>query len=101
MVSVNHPVFTSTMIRYLLSRIGCLMIIAGSLLLVLGIAAERSEQPAFDYLILGIALFFIGLLLWSKLRQKQPRPRRFSIFQHRDRDEKKNSDHGWEDRHYD
>jgi hypothetical protein len=73
------------MIRYLLSRIGCLMILAGSVILMMGIAALRSDQPALNFLAIGVLLFFPGLALWQKLRHRQPRPDRFSLLRRRGR----------------
>jgi len=64
------------------------MALAGSILILIGIAAERSGEPAFDYLFLGIALGLVGILLWNKLRTRAEQPsRRFSLF--RKREEKK------------
>lgn len=75
----------------------------GILLLVLGIAAERSGQPAFNFLILGLFLVIIGVFLWGKLRRKPRRNTRFSLFRKREGDdqaERETSDRRWGD-HYD
>ena len=78
------------------------MILAGGILLLLGAAGELSGQPAFDYLLLGIVLALLGLFLWQQLRQKRDRPRRFSLFRKKskdqERDQSKQTD--WEDNHY-
>ncbi len=93
------------MIRYLLSRVGCLMLIVGSIILVVGIAAERSGQPAFSILLGGGAVTFIGFMLWNKLRKKTSRSPKFSLFRKRNRREERKQDDGWdnpwEDRFYD
>ena len=73
------------------------------LLLVLGIAAERSGQPAFKFLLFGFLLFIAGFFLWNKLRQK-PRPNtRFSLFRKRNREEDvdKSDELGWRDTYED
>lgn len=85
------------MIRYLLSRIGCLMLLVGAVVLVLGIAAESSGEPAFNLVLIGAGLTFLGLLLWSRLRRKQHRNTRFSMFRKRDDREEQESDDEWDD----
>jgi flagellar biosynthesis component FlhA len=98
-VIVRHPVLTvKIMIRHLLSRLGCMFLMVGVLLLVLGIAAERSGQPAFNFLIFGALLFLGGLVLWGKLRQKPRQNTRFSLFRKRkadDQAENELDDRGW------
>lgn len=92
------------MIRYLLSRIGCMMVILGSMILALGIAAESSGAPAFELLFIGGGLSFVGILLWNKLRTKQKRSTRFSLFRRREQREERQSreeDDGWDNRYYD
>jgi len=87
------------MIRYLLSRIGCVMLIFGSIALVVGIAAESSGQPAFNFLSIGLALSFFGFLLWNRLRPKKeqpPRGRRSRNRRGRDPDEEQNHHDDWE-----
>jgi hypothetical protein len=54
------------------------MAVAGAILLIIGIAALRSDQPALNYLFLGFALALVGVLLWNKLRPRTERIRRFS-----------------------
>lgn len=75
------------------------MMLAGAILLMLGVAGERSGQPAFDYLMIGIVLGLAGWFLWQKLRPKRERPRRFSIFRRgsKDRDKDHSKQEGWED----
>ncbi len=89
------------MIRYLFSRIGCLMFLVGAVVLVLGVAAESSGEPAFNLVLIGAGLTFLGLLLWSKLRQKQRRNTRFSMFRKRDDREEQDGDNKWDDRNDD
>jgi len=48
-----------------------MMVIFGSIALVVGIAAESSDQPAFNFLAIGLALSFFGFLLWNRLRPKK------------------------------
>jgi flagellar biosynthesis component FlhA len=76
------------------------MIMVGSIVLVLGIAAECSGQPAFDVLLIGIAVTFSGFLLWNSLRKKR-RSTRFSLFRKRRRENKKDQEEPWEDQWYD
>ncbi len=54
------------------------MAVAGAILLIIGIAALRSDQPALNYLFLGFALALVGVLLWNKLRPRTERTRRLS-----------------------
>jgi uncharacterized membrane protein YfcA len=101
-VSAGHPVFKNDeMIRYLLSRIGCLMMIFGVIVLVVGVAALQSEQPALTLLFVGSVVTFFGHLLWNQLRDKAPRNKRFSVFRNRKREEEGRKDNSWEDRFYD
>lgn len=81
-----------------------MMLILGSMILALGIAAESSGEPAFKLLLIGGGLSFVGILLWNKLRTKQKRSTRFSLFRKRDRREERQSreeDDGWDNRYYD
>ena len=89
------------MIRYLLSRIGCLMFLVGAVVLVLGIAAESSGEPAFTLVLIGAGLAFLGMLLWSKLRRKQRRNTRFSMFRRRENREEQENEDGWDDQYDD
>ena len=86
------------MIRFLLSRIGCMMMIFGIIVLAVGFAAAQSEQPALSYLTLGAAGTFIGFLLWNRLRERVPRSTRFSLFRKRDRRQENEKNDRWEDR---
>ncbi|MDY6866911.1 MAG: hypothetical protein SVT56_03240 [Chloroflexota bacterium] len=77
-----------------------MMVLVGSIVLVLGIAAERSGHPAFDLVLIGIAVTFSGFLLWNSLRKKR-RSTRFSLFRKRRRENKKDQEEPWEDQWYD
>ncbi len=77
-----------------------MMVLIGSIVLVLGIAAERSGQPAFDLVLIGIGVSFIGFLLWNKLRKKR-RSTRFSLFRKRRHDDEEEQEESWEDQWYD
>jgi LPXTG-motif cell wall-anchored protein len=87
------------MIRYLLSRIGCLMFLVGAVILVLGIAAETTGEPAFNLVLIGAGLTFLGLFLWSKVRRKQRRNTRFSMFRRRGGQEEQEVEDEWNDQH--
>ena len=89
------------MIRFLLSRIGCLMMIFGIIVLALGAAAVQSQQPASTLLLVGLGVTVIGGLLWNRLREKPPRNTRFSMFRKRERRADRKKDDEWEDRFYD
>jgi uncharacterized membrane protein YfcA len=89
------------MIRYLFSRLGCLMMIFGVIVLVVGVAALQSEQPTLSLLFIGSVLTFLGHLIWNRLREKTPRNKRFSMLRNREREEQQRTDNGWEDRFYD
>jgi len=78
-----------------------MMVLVGSIVLVLGIAAESSGLPAFKYVVIGIALSFLGFLLWNRLRKKK-RNTRFSLFRKRERDDEESAkEDPWENRFYD
>jgi hypothetical protein len=83
------------MIRYLLSRLGCLILIAGGITLIVGIAAVRSDQPAFDVLLIGIGLSLLGFFLWNKLRRKVKRPSRSSFFRRKKTEEETDDEDNW------
>ena len=86
------------MIRYLLSRIGCLIFLGGVLALVIGFAAVRSGEPEFDILLVGVGLTFLGFFMWNKLRPRVIREKRASKFRRRkdeDRQEMPHEDDGW------
>jgi hypothetical protein len=83
------------MIRYLLSRLGCLILIAGGITLIVGIAAVRSDQPAFDVLLIGIGLSLLGFFLWNKLRRKVKRPSRSSFFRRRKTEKETEDEDNW------
>lgn len=91
------------MIRYLFSRIGCLMWLVGVIVLIVGIGAESSGQPAFGLVLGGIGLVLAGVLLWNWLRPKKRRNTRFSMFRGRDREDERDHDHydDWDDRYDD
>lgn len=76
------------------------MLIAGILILVVGIAAVQSEQPAFALLLGGFLVTLLGFLLWNRLRPKGQRNTRFSMFRKRKPREETHKDNGWEDRFY-
>ena len=80
-----------------------MFLMVGVVLLVLGIAAERSGQPAFNFLIFGFLLFVGGFFLWKKLRRKPKKNTRFSLFRKRERDErgKESGERGWGDNYND
>jgi uncharacterized membrane protein YfcA len=83
------------MIRYLLSRIGCLMLLSGIIVLIIGAGVLQSGGPAFEVVLIGIVLLLIGFFLWNKLRTKSRRSTRFSMFRKPDQEDDKDSDDGW------
>jgi drug/metabolite transporter (DMT)-like permease len=87
------------MIRFVLS-IGCLMVLVGSIILVLGIAAESSGYPSFKYLLIGAAVTLLGFLTWNKMRRKR-RSTRFSLFRKREREDERDQRDFDEDRYDD
>ena len=89
------------MIRFFLSRVGCLLLMIGSILLILGVAAECSGQPAFEFIVGGSALLFLGFLMWNRLRSKKQKRSRFSIFRERERDREPSRNDGWMEDDYD
>lgn len=86
------------MIRFLLSRIGCLMMFIGVIVLAVGIAAVQSDQPGLSFLALGAAGIFLGFLLWDRLRERTPRNKRSSLFRKRGRRREDDQNDRWEDR---
>jgi hypothetical protein len=89
------------MIRFFFSRVGCLLLMIGSILLILGVAAERSGQPAFEFIVGGSALLLLGFLLWNRLRSRKHKRARFSIFRRHQSDHESNRDDGWLEDDYD
>jgi uncharacterized membrane protein YfcA len=92
---------STPMIRYLLSRIGCFLLLVGSIFLIVGFALVGSAEPNLDALLIGSALFFGGYLLWHRFRKKEERRRRFSKFRKKpEKDEQhiEEEGRGWEDR---
>jgi uncharacterized membrane protein YqgA involved in biofilm formation len=89
------------MIRYLLSRLGCLMMVFGMITLAIAIAAIQSGQPDLAILLMGIAATVLGYLLWNRLREKAPRSTRFSLFRKREDVERRKKKDNWEDRFHD
>jgi flagellar biosynthesis component FlhA len=87
----------SFMIRFFLSRVGCLLLIVGSIILILGVAAEWSGQPAFEFIIIGSALLFLGFLLWNRRRSKKHKRSRFSILRGRESREEPDQEDGWQE----
>jgi len=75
------------------------MLLVGAIFLVLGVAAVRSGQSAFNYLLFGALLSILGSVLWNKLRSKKRRNTRFSLFRKEDEQEDDNGkdDNGWSD----
>ena len=73
------------------------MLLVGAILLVLGVAAVRSGQSAFNFLLIGAVLSVLGFVLWNKLRSKKRRNTRFSLFRKGDEDEddKRKEDNNW------
>jgi hypothetical protein len=86
------------MIRFILSRIGCLALLVGAIILIVGVSAERSGHPALSMVLGGGALALVGLLLWAKLRPRARRSTRFSMFRRRDREEEDEGYDRWDDR---
>jgi len=58
----------------------------------------RSGGPAFETILIGIALVFFGFLLWNKLRTRSQKSTRFSRFrkQNWDEEDEQERDHGWD-----
>lgn len=83
------------MIRYLLSRIGCLMLLSGVIILIIGAAVLQSGGPALEVILIGIVLSFTGFLLWNKLKSKRRQSTRFSMFRKPDQEDDQDSDNGW------
>jgi hypothetical protein len=76
----GHPVSSKIMNRPFLSRIGCFILMIGSLVLIIGIAAAFSDQPSFGLILAGLAVGFLGFLLWQRKNPEARRSTRFSLF---------------------
>jgi hypothetical protein len=87
------------MIRFLISRIGCLMWLVGAIVLIVGIATESSGQNAFNLVLSGIGLTLVGFLLWKWLRPKGRRNTRFSMFRRRGQEDERDRYEDWDDRY--
>ncbi len=66
--------------RPFLSRIGCFILVIGSLVLIIGIAAEFSDQPSFGLILAGLAASFLGFLIWQRKSLDAKSSTRFSLF---------------------
>lgn len=84
------------MIRYLFSRLGCLMWLVGAVVLGVGIASESSGHPAFAMVAGGIALVLVGFVLWNWLRPKDRRNTRFAMLRRRTWEDEPDDDDEWD-----
>jgi membrane protein DedA with SNARE-associated domain len=84
------------MIRYLFSRLGCLIWLVGAVVLGVGIASESSGHPAFAAVAGGIALILVGFLLWNRLRPKGRKNTRFSILRRDSWEDEQDDDDEWD-----
>ena len=76
------------MIRYIFSRLGCLIWLVGAVVFGVGIVSESSGHPAFSMVAGGIALLVVGFLLWKWLRPRdRQKNTRFAMLRR----------HTWED----
>ena len=80
---------------------GCMMMIVGVIVLVVGIAAMQSGQSALSLLLIGFAGTFFGFLLWNRLREKGAGSTRFSMLRKREGRGERKKDDDWEGRFYD
>ena len=85
------------MIRYLFSRLGCLIWLVGAVVLGVGIVSESSGHPTFSMVAGGIGLLVVGFLLWQWLRPKGQKNTRFSMLRKRTwEDEQDEDDEEWD-----
>ncbi|QRN82578.1 hypothetical protein JR338_09115 [Chloroflexota bacterium] len=80
------------MIRYLFSRLGCLIWLVGAVVLGVGIVSESSGHPAFSMVAGGIGLLVVGFLLWQWLRPKGKKNTRFSMLRRRTWEDEQDED---------
>ena len=80
------------MIRYLFSRLGCLIWLVGAVVLGVGIVSESSGHPAFSMVAGGIGLLVVGFLLWQWLRPKGQKSTRFSMLRRRTWEDEQDED---------
>lgn len=80
---------------------GCMMMIFGVIVLVVGIAAMQSGQSALSLLLIGFIATLFGFLLWNRLREKGAGSTRFSMFRNRKNRGERKQDDDWEGRFYD
>ena len=80
------------MIRYLFSRLGCLIWLVGAVVLGVGIVSESSGHPAFSMVAGGIGLLVVGFLLWQWLRPKGQKNTRFSMLRRRTWEDEQDED---------
>lgn len=80
------------MIRYLFSRLGCLVWLVGAVVLGVGIVSESSGHPAFPMVAGGIGLLVVGFLLWQWLRPKGQKNTRFSMLRKRTWEDEQDED---------
>lgn len=76
------------------------MLLIGTIILVMGIAAEVSNQPSFNWILLGILLAFLGLILWRRLSPRRRRNTRFSLFRRHRGENEWDEDNNKDDLYY-
>ncbi len=69
--------------RPFLSRFGCFLVVIGSFLLILGVAAAVSDQPALGIILGGVFLSALGFAFWRGTSERSGKPTRRSRFRRR------------------
>lgn len=89
------------MIRNLFSRIGCLMLFVGTIVLVVGVVGAQSGETPLPLYSVGAGMAITGFLLWARRRERPSRKKRFSLFRRRRRREAQKEENLWENQFYD
>ncbi len=89
------------MIRNFLSRIGCLMLFFGIIVLVVGVATAQSRETPLNLYLIGSAVTVTGFILYARMRSRSSQNKRSSFFRKRERRPAQTEDHPWENQFYD
>lgn len=84
------------MIRTFISRIGCLMLFFGIIILIVGFVIAQSEEVPMTQYLYGSALAAVGFILYARMRGRTSQKKRTPFSRRRDRRSPQNEDHPWE-----
>ena len=84
------------MIRTLFSRIGCLILFFGTIVLIVGFVIAQSEETPMNQYLIGSAMIVIGFILYARMRGSASKNKRKPFSTRRERHSPQKEDHPWE-----